>query len=378
MAYQIPLFDLHYGKAEEKAILKVLREKWISMGPLTSEFEHVFARHLNVQHVVAVSSCTAALHLAMLVLGVGESDEVIVPSFTFVATVNAIRYARATPVFADIKSLDDLSLDPNEVARKVTPRTKAVIVMHYAGFAADMDPIMKIAEKNGIRVVEDAAHAPDAEYKGAKLGTIGDIGCFSFFANKNITCATGGAFVTNSSGYAERARLLRSHGMTSLSYDRAKGHADDYDVVDLGYNYRIDDIRAALLLAQMRRLKKDVDRRCSLVEEYRRLLLDTEAIIVPYRDHLHYKSSYYIMPCILDSTKTNIHRDELRKRLKASGIQTSVHYPPAHRFMIYKDFPSSLPITEYAGLHEITLPLYYRLSYADVRKICGTLRRALR
>jgi dTDP-4-amino-4,6-dideoxygalactose transaminase len=377
MKYKIPLFDLHYGKAEEDAVIRVLRKKWISMGDRTQAFEEAFAQHLRVKHVVAVSSCTAALHMALLVLGIEPGDEVIVPSLTFVATANAARYMKAKPVFADVKSVTDLSLDPQDVERKMTAKTRAIIVMHYGGYSADMDALRKIARQHNVGLVEDAAHAPDAEYNGRKLGTFGDVGCFSFFSNKNITCAEGGAFVTNNPDYAKKARFLRSHGMTSLSYDRAKGHAVYYDVTGLGYNYRIDDIRSALLVTQLRRLKKDIDKRKTLVYEYRRLLSDTDAITVPYERH-PFPASYYIMPIIINGSKVRVNRDEIRRRMTLEGIQTSIHYNPVHKFRAYRQYHCQLPVTENVGINEITLPLYYGLTLGKVAKIVHTLQSALK
>ena len=376
MDYKIPLYDLNYGKAEAEAVMKVLKNKWISMGEKTAIFEKAFAKHLKIKNVIAVCNCTASLHMAMLVLDIKEGDEVIVPSFTFVATVNAIRYVRATPVFVDIKGFDDLSLDPCDVARKITPKTKAIIVMHYAGYAADMHAIVKLAKEHNLCIVEDAAHAPDARYEEKKLGTIGDIGCFSFFSNKNITCAEGGAFATNNREYAQRARLLRSHGMTALSYERAKGLAADYDIVELGYNYRLDDIRAVLLLAQLERLDKDIKRREALVQEYRRRLADVEEITVPYKRH-SFRSSYYIMPVILNPRKVKITRNEVRERMQSHGIQTSVHYPPVHKFKSYVKYACHLPITENIAMHEITLPLYYGLTFTKIKKIVSILKKSL-
>ena len=240
MAFKIPLFDLNFGIEEENAVIETLRSKWISTGPRTVEFENKFAEMLNVGHAVALTSCTVSLHLAMKLVEVGEGDEVICPSLTFVATANAIRYVNATPVFADIRSNEDLTIDPDDIERKITSKTKAIIVMHYGGFACDMDRIIDIAKKYNLKVIEDACHGPLSEYHGKKLGTIGDIGCFSFFSNKNISTGEGGMLITNNDEYYERAKLLRSHGMTSLSYERSKGHSTTYNVVELGYNYRMD------------------------------------------------------------------------------------------------------------------------------------------
>jgi dTDP-4-amino-4,6-dideoxygalactose transaminase len=365
MAYKIPLFDLNYGEEEERAVLDTLRSKWISMGPNVHRFEEEFANHLGAGHAVAVSSCTAALHLALTILPIDEGDEVIVPSLTFVATANVVRYVRAIPVFADITSYEDFSIDPIEIEKRITPKTKAIVVMHYGGFACDMDGIMGIAGRHGLFVVEDAAHAPDSEYKGKKLGTFGDIGCFSFFSNKVISCAEGGVLVTENDEYARRAELLRAHGMTSLSYERAKGHATEYDVVELGYNYRLDDIRAALALSQLEKLKADVARRQELRDYYLRQLQQIDGIIVPYKGHL-YRSSNYILPIVLKNGSAE-YRNTVRARLAESGIQTSVHYPAVHRYSTYERLQADLQKTDYVADNEITLPLFRNLTQQQVQ-----------
>ncbi len=184
MEYKIPLFDLNFDEAEEKAVIDTLRSKWISTGPKTLEFEREFSSMLDVPYAIALSNCTVALHLAMILSDVKEGDEVICPSLTFVATVNAIRYVKAIPVFADIKSFDDLTIDAEEIEKKITEKTKAIVVMHYGGFACEMDKIMTLASIYSLKVIEDACHGPLSEYKGKKVGTIGDIGCFSFFSIK--------------------------------------------------------------------------------------------------------------------------------------------------------------------------------------------------
>jgi len=376
MAYKIPLFDLNYTKEEEKAVLKTLRSKWISMGPKTRSLEKKFANLLSIQNAIAVANCTAALHLALRVLGIGEGDEVIVPSLTFVATVNSVRYVNALPVFADIRSFEDLTIDPEDIKRKVSSRTKAIIVMHYGGFACDMDEIIKIAKRHSLFVIEDAAHAPGAEYKGKKLGTFGDIGCYSFFSNKNITCAEGGMLVTNNDKLARKAQLLRSHGMTSLSYHRARGHSTEYDVLDLGYNYRIDDIRSSIALVQVNKLNSDLKRRSKLREYYIKELLNCREIVIPFSDY-NYKSSNYIFPIILKNGNSQ-KREDIRQKLAGNGIQTSVHYPAVHKFKIYRKFWMSLPKTEYVSNCEITLPLFYKLTKKDVKYIAGVLKANLR
>lgn len=375
MAYRIPLFDLNYGSSEENAVIGTLRSKWISMGPNVKKLEERFSAHLDVRHAVGVTNGTAALHLAMRVLKAGPSDEVILPSLTFVATANAVRYVGATPVFADITSEKDFSINPTDIERKITNRTKAIVVMHYAGFSCDMEKVMRLARESDLYVVEDAAHAPDSEFMGKKLGSIGHIGCFSFFSNKNISCAEGGLFVTNESQYGEKARLLRSHGMTSVSYDRAKGYANRYDVDDLGYNYRMDDIRGALLLAQFERLKRDISRRQELRETYISALKGIKGLIIPYENHSH-QSSNYIFPVVLKESDTK-KRDRVRKRLAEAGIETSVHYPPVHLFSIYDSFRCPLPNTEYVAENEITLPFFPALTMDDIEYIARNLWKAV-
>lgn len=288
--YKIPLFDLNFDEKEENAVLEVLRSKWISTGPKTAEFEKQFASMLQIEHAVALSNCTVALHLAMKLVDIKPGDEVICPSLTFVATVNAIRYENAVPIFADIKSHEDFTIDPDDIERKITPKTKAIVVMHYGGFACDMDRIMAIAQKHNLRVIEDACHGPLSEYKGKKLGTIGDVGYFSFFSNKNISTGEGGMLVTNNTKYFERTKLLRSHGMTSMSYERAKGHSTEYDVIELGYNYRMEDIRSAIGLEQLKKIENDLLIRAELRKEYISKLENIDRIIIPFKDYKEFRS----------------------------------------------------------------------------------------
>ena len=216
--YDIPLFDLNYGAEEEQAVLETIRSKWISSGPKCEELERTFENMLGVKHALTLSNCTAALHLACFSAGISAGDEVICPSLTFVATVNAIRYMNAVPVFCDIKSLNNLTIDPEKAKKLITDKTKAIIVMDYAGYPCDMDAVMAMAKEYGLKVIEDACHGPLSEYKGKCLGSIGDIGCFSFFSNKNISTGEGGVLTTNDDEIYERCKYLRSHGMTTMSF----------------------------------------------------------------------------------------------------------------------------------------------------------------
>lgn len=372
MEFKIPLFDLNFDEAEEKAVLETLRSKWISTGPKTTEFENKFSDMLDVNHSVALSNCTVALHLAMKLLDIKDGDEIICPSLTFVATVNSIRYVNAIPVFADIKSYEDLTIDPGDIERKITDKTKAIVVMHYGGFACDMERIMALAQKYNLKVIEDACHGPLSEYSGKKLGTIGDIGCFSFFSNKNISTGEGGMLVTNNTEYFEKAKLLRSHGMTSLSYERAKGHSTNYDVVELGYNYRMDDIRASIGIVQLNKLKEDLIKREQVRKWYIEELSNNENIIIPFKDYKEF-SSNYIFPIVLKNSNSE-KRDWIRNKLAEAGIQTSVHYPAVHRFSIYKDFYLELHKTDYVVNNLITLPMYSNLSITEIQFIARQIR----
>jgi len=384
MDFKIPLFDINFDEAEENAVLETIRSKWISTGPKTGEFENKFASMLNVKHSLALSNCTVALHLALKLIDIKDGDEVICPSLTFVATVNSIRYLNAIPVFADIKNNEDLTIDPDEIERKITHKTKAIVVMHYGGFACDMNRIMSIAKKHDLKLIEDACHGPLSEYsnnlkgnennedtKGRKLGTIGDIGCFSFFSNKNISTGEGGMLVTNNTEYFQRAKLLRSHGMTSMSYERSKGHSTSYDVIDLGFNYRMDDIRASIGIVQLDKIESDLKKRALVRKLYIEKLTRNEEIIIPFKERKEF-SSNYIFPIIIRNS-TSEKRDAIRNKLTDAGIQTSIHYPAVHRFSIYEDFYQELVKTDYVADNLITLPMYANLNKDDIKYISEQL-----
>ncbi|MCI1779352.1 MAG: DegT/DnrJ/EryC1/StrS family aminotransferase [Bacteroidales bacterium] len=376
MSYSIPLFKLNFGIEEIQAVTETINSKWISTGPKCEELQRDFADMLNVKYAISVSNCTDSLHLACILCSIGPGDEVLCPSLTFVASVNCIRYVGAKPVFCDIVGPDHLNIDPEEIKRKITSRTKAIIVVHMAGFPAKMDEIMSIARKYKLKVIEDACHGPLSEYKEHKLGTIGDVASFSFFSNKNISTGEGGMLVTNNEEMAKRALLLRSHGMTSMSYERATGHATSYDVVELGYNFRMDDIRASIAIAQLKKLRKDLEKRAEVRARYVRLLSDISGLIVPFADNKEFVSNY-IMPVVLKNS-TSEKRDHVRNKLGDLGIQTSVHYPAIHKFSVYKDFNVSLPKTEYVCANEITLPMYASLSDKQIDFIVDSLNSALK
>lgn len=374
--YNIPLFDLNYDESEVEAAVETIRSKWISMGAKCLELEKQFAEMLGAKHAFAVTNCTAALHLACVVAGLKEGDEVICPSLTFAATVNCIKYVGATPVFVDICGKDNISIDASKIEELITNKTKAIIPMHFAGFPCDMDAIMAIADKHGLIVIEDACHGPLSEYNGKKVGTIGAMGCFSFFSNKNISTGEGGMIVTNDDAMAEKIRLLRSHGMTTMSYQRAQGHATSYDILEVGFNYRMDDIRASLAISQLKKLKPDLDKRIVIRKKYEDLLSKIDGITVPYVGHKEF-SSNYIFPVVLDE-KFEGKRDLVRDKLQAKGIQTSVHYPAIHRFSVYREYARKLPMTEYIADNEFTLPMYSALTNDQIGYICKSVDEVLK
>ena len=355
MEWRVPLADVKLGIEEENAVLEVLRSGWLTMGAVTQAFEQELAAFVGAKYAFAVNNATAALHLACLSVGLGEGDEVIVPSLTFVATANAVRYTGAKVVFADIESEDWLCICPKAIEEKITERTRAIVVMHYAGFACDMPAIMRIAEKHKLAVIEDAAHAIGASLDGKALGTWGDVGCYSFFGNKNMTTAEGGMVVTNDDQLAEKVRILRSHGMTTLTWDRFKGHASTYDVVALGYNYRIDEIRSAIGREQLKKLPAGNARREVLVGQYRQAFQEkAPALGLPFSAKRGV-SSQHIFPVLLPE---GVERETFREAMKRDGIQTSFHYPPVHQFKIYRDEGEKLWMTENVARRQVTLPLF--------------------
>jgi dTDP-4-amino-4,6-dideoxygalactose transaminase len=374
MNWRIPLSDIDFGAEEENAVLNVLRSRWLTMGSMTQELERAFADSVGVKHAIAVTNGTAALHLACLAVGLGPGDEVIVPSLTFVATANAVRYTGAKPVFAEIQSQEDLNIAPESIAGLITERTGAILVVHYGGYACDMPQILALAKQHDLAVIEDAAHAVGSELNGHKLGTWGDVGCFSFFSNKNLTTGEGGMLVTNSDAISDKLRLLRSHGMTTLTWDRHRGHAYSYDVVDLGYNYRIDEARSALGIVQLEKLESNNKKRQALTEQYHKLLEDVPGVSIPFRDHAGI-SACHLMPILLNS---GISRREIIDALREQGIQTSIHYPPIHMFSYYQNWAQeeagALPLTEEVAARELTLPLYPGMSVEDVSIVVESIR----
>jgi dTDP-4-amino-4,6-dideoxygalactose transaminase len=354
--WAVPLSDLLVTEEMVQSAAATVGSGWWSTGPRVEEFEAAFSDFLGSRHALAVANGTAALHLALLACGCGPEDEIIVPSLNFVAAANTIAHVGATAVFCDIKGIDDLNLDPDDVAAAITPATKAIVVLHYGGFACDMGAVLELADRHGLVVIEDAAHAPGSRWEGRMCGTLGAVGCFSFFSNKNLPVGEGGMVVTDNDEIADRVRLLRSHGMTTLTWDRHRGHASTYDVVVQGFNYRLDELRASMGLVQLRRLEDENAARARIVRQYRDALEGAEGVSMPFGDRLgDTRSSHHLAVATLLDADT---RDRVRLQLAERRVQTSLHYPPIHRFSAYRDGGRALPRTEAAASRLVTLPLF--------------------
>jgi dTDP-4-amino-4,6-dideoxygalactose transaminase len=374
--FRIPLSDLDYGPEEEAAVLRVLKSKWLSMGPEVAAFEKRFAELVGVTHAFAVSNGTAALHLAYLAAGLGPGDEVIQPAINFVAAANMTVAVGAVPVFADIVGLEEPTIDPVDLERRITASTKAVVVMHYGGYLCRMAEIDAICKRRGLLLIEDACHAVGARYldsqqrtpHGRMAGSMGDAACFSFFSNKNLPIGEGGMIVTNRDDLAERIRLLRSHGMTTLTWDRHRGHASSYDVVTHGYNYRFHEVGAALGQCQLAKLLRNNQLRSERVAAYRRHLGALPGWILPFGSYPG-ESACHLMVAVAPSPEARL---QAVSALNGHHIQTSLHYPVVPGFSGFAGRQAEIPEQSraFAG-RVITLPLFPSLPLGDVEAICG-------
>jgi dTDP-4-amino-4,6-dideoxygalactose transaminase len=375
---KIPLSDIAVDEEILAAAEEALASGWWSMGPRVARFESEFASFCGTDHAVAVSSGTAALHLALLAAGCGGDTEIVLPSLNFVAAANVVVHAGGTPVFCDVCGPEDLSIDPASLERAITPRTRAVIVLHYAGFPCDMESIMEIAARRELVVIEDAAHSPGATWRGKACGAIGDAGCFSFFANKNLPVGEGGMIVTDDVEIAQRLRLLRSHGMTTTTWDRERGHAHSYDVATPGFNYRMDEAHAAVGSVQLGRIAEANAARARLAGLYRESLGQVAGLTIPFADRGGDESHAHHLAVVV--LPRGASRDAIREELRSKGIETSVHYPPIHHFSYYADhFPArSLVNTDDIALRILTLPLFAHMSESDVELVSDALAAAIR
>ncbi len=384
--WKIFLSDLAYDDEEEAAVLEVVRSRWLTMGPRTEAFEQAVADLVGAEHAVLVSSCTAGLYLMLAALDIGPGDEVLVPSLTFVATANVIVHRGATPIFCDIVSPELPLMDPKEVARNLSPATKAIMTVDYAGYPCDYDALapliadFEVAYHRRLYLLEDAAHGIGGAVDDKRsLGNCGDAGAYSFFSNKNVAIGEGGMVVTNQASIAERVRLLRHHGVTRSTWERHTGATFGYDVVDAGWNLRPGEIQAALGLAQVKKLEVNQWKRHTLVRRYQNRLAEVRPAVVPFA-HLTswYFPACHLFPILLPDATL---RDKVREALQVRGIQTSHHYPPIHLFDYYRKrdlgVPASLPKTEEYAERELTLPLHPNMTSEDVDWIVEEIKQAL-
>lgn len=358
---------------EEKTVLsEVIDSGWLTMGDRVRAFEQAFAEAHGVEDSVAVNSCTAALHLILHALGLGPGDEVLVPALTFVATANCVVYVGATPVFVDIESVDVPLMSLADAEARCTARTKAVILVHFAGYLPDREAWQDFARRKGLLLIEDAAHAPGLR----QVGTFGEAAAFSFYGNKNMTTAEGGAIIARDAALLETIRQARGHGMTSGTRQRLNARTPTYDVTMLGFNYRMDEMRAAIGLVQLRKLPGWNEVRGRLVAHYRQLIAERcPSVTVPFQQPR--LSTFHIMPVVLPA---GVARQEVIDHLRENGIQTTIHYPPVHLMTLYRELCPDvrMPRTEDFALRELTLPLHPRMDVETVELVVSTLAHAVR
>jgi dTDP-4-amino-4,6-dideoxygalactose transaminase len=349
MSWDIPLTDVILDEEDVQAVGDCLRSGWLTMGPRTKAFEEAVARHTRLPHAVAVNSGTAALHLACAALELGPGDEVIVPAFTFLATANAPRYRGATPVLCDVISPQNPNLDPADVERKLTPRTKAIIAVHMLGYPADLEALKAF----GLPVIEDAA-------QGFGVRNLGDaaLTCLSFFSKKQLAVGEGGMVLTRDEALAARVRLLRSHAMTSGTWDRHRGHEDSYDVVDVGFNFRLDEPRAALGLSRLPKVAGEIERRREAVREYRKRLDNALFDDVD-------GSAHFAFAVLFDSVEQRV---RVRQALADARIQTT-RYPALQKLTEFARYDTGLPHAEQAAERHLALPLSAHTTVEQVERV---------
>ena len=379
-ARTVPFYRPDIGDDEIAAVVDTLRSGWLTVGPRTQEFEQEFARAVGAPHAVAVSSCTAALHLALDALDVEPGDEVITSTLTFAATGATIVHSGARPVLVDC-TRDTLNLDPADVARKVTPRTRAVVPVHFAGQPAAMDEILDVARRHGLKVIEDAAHALPASYRGRTVGTIGDLTAFSFYATKNLTTGEGGMLTLADAALADQLRSRRLHGMSRDAWRRYSAQGSwRYDVSYPGFKYNMTDVAASMGLVQLRRLPALHRRRQQIVALYDEMLRDRPELepLVTRPDVMH---AWHLYVVRIRPERLRVDRDALIEHLKAEGVGTAVHFIPLHLHSFYRDAfgyrPEHFPVASAAAESILSLPLFTLMSDDDVRYVATTLRRIL-
>jgi dTDP-4-amino-4,6-dideoxygalactose transaminase len=365
---------------EIQEVVKSLRAAWLGTGPKVAEFEKRIARYKGVKHAVALNSCTAGLHLSCLALGLQPGDEVIVPAMTFCATVNSVIHAGATPVIADVDAAT-FNLDPEQVRRRITPRTRALMPVHFAGRACAMDALIAIAREHGLKIIEDCAHAIETEFQGRKAGTLGDCGVLSFYSTKNIVTGEGGMVLTNDDAIAARIKMLGLHGM---SQDAWKRFSDDgyrhYEVVEVGFKYNMMDLQAAIGMHQIGRIDDYWQRRMAVWKKYQEAFADLP-VGRPAPLEAGSRHALHLYTLLVDPRRTRVSRDQLIIELHRRKIGTGVHYRAIPVHPVYqKRFgwkPEDYPNAQAIGESTVSLPLSAKLSDADVDDVIAAVRDVL-
>lgn len=374
MTWEIALTDVVISEEDIEAVLDCYRSGWLTMGPRIEAFEQRFATTVGAEHAMAVSSGSAAIHLALLAAGVGPGDEVIVPALTFVAACGMVRACGATPVLCDSIGCHDHNLDPQSVADRLTPRTRAVLATHWWGYPCDMAALQAICEPHGVVIVEDAAQAVLADLDGAGTcaGTAGVAGCFSLFSKKQLCVGEGGVVVTDDEALATKVRLLRSHAMTSVTWDRHRGHAESYDIVDFGFNYRMDEPRAALAQSRLGRLADSIAKRRTLVRAYRTRLAGVAGIELPWSDEAVQRSAHFCFGPVFADRES---RDRVRAALTEAQIQTTWY--PAITFFSEYEHLGPFARAEQISRRHLALPLSSTFDETQVTRVCDVIEQAL-
>lgn len=358
-------------------VVDSLRSGWLGTGPKVSRFEEMFKQFKGTRFALAVNSCTAALHLSMQAIGIGPGDEVIVPTMTFASTANAVIHAGGKPVLVDCNQ-QTLNIDPNDIIRKISYKTKAIIPVHFAGRPCEMDKIMDIASKNHLKVIEDCAHAIESEYHGKKAGTIGDLGCFSFYVTKNIVTGEGGMIITDNEGYADQIKIQALHGMSKDAWKRFSDEGyKHYQVVCAGFKYNMMDIQAAIGLHQLPRLENYWNRRKQIWEQYNQAFRDLP-VSIPAPIENRIRHAYHLYTLLLDIDRINITRDQFLDEMHQRKIGTGVHYIALHLHPFYQksygyrsgDFPQAEWISE----RTVSIPLSPKLTDSDVENVIEAVK----
>lgn len=368
----LPPFRPMIGDEEINEVIDTLKSDWITTGPKTHKFEELFKEYIGCEHAIALNSCTAGLHLSLVAIGIQEGDEVITSPFTFAATANVIIHQKAKPAFVDVEE-DTYNIDAERIGEAISDKTRAIIPVHYAGHSCEMDKILKIAKEYGLTVIEDAAHALGATYKGRKIGTIGDATSFSFYATKNITTGEGGMLTTDSDELAEKIRVFSLHGISKDAWKRYSSEGSwYYEVLYPGYKYNMTDIQASMGIHQLKKLEQMQERREEIAKIYTETFENMPEIIPP-TDKKHVRHAWHLYPIQINTNLLRIDRNNFIEALKAENIGTSVHFIPLHLHPYYRDRfgfkRGDYPNAEYVYEREVSLPIYPKMTDKDVEDV---------